>query len=144
MDQRFSLLTFGVADIARSRAFYTDGLGWKEHHHSNENVVFYQMNGVVFGLYSNKALAEDAKVKDDGEGFRGVAVAYNARDREEVDAVMAKVVEAGGRLVKPAEEVFWGGYSGYVADPDGHLIEVAHNPFWEIDEAGNLLLPEEE
>ncbi len=144
MDQRVSLITLGVKDLAKARSFYLDGLGWREQAPpSNEQVCFIQMNGVVFGLYPLAAFAEEANLKPaDPEtsdmGFRGTALAYNTRTKEDVDQVMAKAESAGATIVKPAEEVFWGGYSGYFADPDGHLWEVAWNPFAILDEAGNF------
>lgn len=96
------------------------------------------MNGVVFGLYPREALAIDAGISGEGSGFRGVALAYNTRSKEDVDGVLAEAEIAGGAIVKPAEMVFWGGYSGYFADPDGHLWEVAWNPFASLDDAGNF------
>lgn len=139
MEQRYSLITLGVADMARARRFYEDGLGWKRGN-ADEAVTFYQTPGGMLGLYGREALADDAKVAPDGQGFAGITLAYNARSREEVDAVLAEAVAAGARLVKAAEDVFWGGYSGYFADPDGHLWEVAWNPFWSIDAEGRVSL----
>jgi catechol 2,3-dioxygenase-like lactoylglutathione lyase family enzyme len=142
MDQRISLVTLGVRDLARARAFYLDGLGWTASGASNEAVTFIQMNGVALGLWSRESLAEDAGVADTDATFSGVSIAYNARDRAEVDRVLARAEAAGGRIVQPAREVFWGGYSGYFTDPDGHLWEVAWNPFWEVTEDGRVVLPE--
>ena len=139
MDQRVSLITLGVDDLARSRVFY-ETLGWKASAQSNDDVVFFQAGRSVFGLYGRAALAKDAQVDDTPAGFRGVALAYNARDRAEVDAVLQEAMDAGAVLIKAAEEVFWGGYSGYFADPDGHLWEVAHNPFWTIENDGSIIL----
>lgn len=142
MEQRLSLITLGVRDLTRSRAFYADGLGWNPSALSNENVVFFQCAGVVFGLYGRDALAEDAALDSaDGSGFRGVALAYNTRSKEEVDAVLDHAKSVGADIIKPAEEAFWGGYSGYFADPDGHLWEVAWNPGFAIDDAGHMTLP---
>lgn len=142
MEQRLSLITLGVADLARSRAFYADGLGWTPSTLGSGEVVFFQAAGVVFGLYGRDALAADAGLPDaEGSGFRGVALAYNTRARDEVDDVLALAARAGARIAKPAEEAFWGGYSGYFADPDGHLWEVAWNPGFEIDAAGHVRLP---
>lgn len=141
MEQRLSLVTLGVADLARSARFYEEGLGWRRGN-AEEGVVFFQMPGALLGLYPLKALAEDIGV-DPGAvdaGFRGVTLAYNARSRVEVDAVLAEAAAAGGVVVKDAEEVFWGGYSGYFTDPDGHYWEVAHNPFWTIDDDGRVRL----
>lgn len=142
MDQRVSLITLGVRDLARARAFYLDGLGWRASGAGNESVTFIQMNGVALGLWSRASLAEDAGLADVKGGFSGLSIAYNARDREEVDRVLAEAKAAGGTVVQPAREVFWGGYSGYFTDPDGHLWEVAWNPFWEVTEDGRVVLPE--
>lgn len=138
MDQRVSLITVGVADLDRSVAFY-ETLGWKRSD-TPEGVAFFQIPGAVFGLWSRTALAEEAGLADTG-GFGGIALAYNARSRDEVDAVLAEAEAAGATLLKPATETFWGGYSGYFADPDGHPWEVAHNPFWTIEADGRVTLP---
>jgi predicted lactoylglutathione lyase len=140
MEQRLSLVTLGVREMARARGFY-ERLGWRASSASNEAVTFFQAGGVVFGLYSREALAEDASVSPDGSGFSGVALAHNTQSREAVDAVIAEAEAAGGIVVKPAEDVFWGGYSGYFADPDGHLWEVTWNPHFPFDDAGNLVVP---
>lgn len=141
MEQRLSIVTLGVRDMARARAFY-QRLGWRASSASNDDVAFYRAGGVVLGLYGRIALAEDAKVSPDGEGFAGMALAHNTSSREAVDGVIAEAVAAGGTLVKAAEDVFWGGYSGYFTDPDGHLWEAAWNPHFPLDEAGNLVLPD--
>lgn len=139
MEQRLSLVTLGVSDLERARRFYEDGLGWRR---ANEDgsVVFFQLPGAVLGLWSRASLAEDAGLADAGATFSGMTLAYNARSREEVDAVIAEAEAAGGRVLKPAAETFWGGYSGYFADPDGHPWEVAHNPFWSLDAEGRVNL----
>lgn len=141
MDPRISLITLGVADIARSRRFYVDGLGWPASSASNADVVFIPAGGVVLALFGRKALAEDAHVAAAGSGFSGVTLAHNVRTREDVDRALAQAVAAGATLLKPAQEVFWGGYSGYFADPDGHAWEVAHNPHFPLDAEGRVLLP---
>lgn len=138
MEQRLSMVTLGVADLDRSRAFY-ERLGWRRHGEQPE-VVFFQAGAIVFGLYGREALAKDAHVAADGSGFRGVALAFNTRSREEVGAILDEAEGAGATIVKTAEEAFWGGYSGYFADPDGHLWEVAWNPFWTIEEDGSVKL----
>jgi predicted lactoylglutathione lyase len=139
MDPRISLITLGVEDMKRSRAFY-ETLGWTASPQSNDDVTFFQAGGSIFGLYGRAGLAEDAQVKDTPASFRGVSLSYNARDRAEVDAVLTEALDDGAQLIKAAEEVCWGGYSGYFADPDGHLWEVAHNPFWTIGEDGTIVL----
>lgn len=142
MDPRITLITLGVKDLKKARAFYAKGLGWKESSAGNESVAFFQLSGgLALGLFSRASLAEDAHVKDRGAGFGGITIAQNQRSKAEVDAVIAAAVKAGGALLKPAEDVFWGGYSGYFADPDGHPWEIAWNPFFPMDEAGGLILP---
>ena len=134
MDQRVSLIPLGVADTARSRAFY-EKLGWKAAF-ENEEVVFFQLNGIVLGLFRRDSFDLDMKRDNDGTGR--IALAYNVRDRSEVDPALDRAVSAGGSLLKRAEEAPWGGYSGYFADPDGHAWEVAHNPAWTISAAGHV------
>ncbi|WP_210394681.1 VOC family protein [Motiliproteus sediminis] len=127
MDPRISMITLGVDDLERSVAFY-QRLGWPRMD-SPPNVAFFTLNGSWLGLYGRQALAEDAGVSSAGEGFAGFALAHNVGSEQEVDAVMAVAVAAGARQVKVPQPVFWGGYSGYFADPDGYLWEVAYNPF---------------
>ncbi len=140
MEPRLSLLTLGVADVARSRAFY-ERLGFTASPTSNESVAFLPAGGVVLALYGRDALAEDAHVPPEGSGFGGIALAHNVRRREEVAAVLAEAEAAGGRILKPAQDVFWGGHAGYFADPDGHPWEVAWNPFFSFTDDGRLVLP---
>ena len=142
MALRLSLVTLGVADVGRSTAFY-GALGLEPGPSSNPAVSFFDMDGVILALYGRAALAEDAGVAAAGDGFRAVSLAWNLGDRDAVDAALEAAVAAGGRLAKPAGAVFWGGYSGYFSDPDGHLWEVAHNPFFPIDARGAARLPEE-
>jgi hypothetical protein len=139
MEQRLSLVTLGVADLERARRFYEDGLGWRRGNDHPE-VAFYQIGGAVLALFGRDALAADARVAAAGSGFGGVALAYNTRTREEVDAVLAEAEAAGATILKPAEDAFWGGYSGYFADPDGHLWEIAWNPDWTLTEDGSVRL----
>ncbi|MGZ5368765.1 MAG: VOC family protein [Aeromicrobium sp.] len=139
MEQRLSLVTLGVTDLARARHFYEEGLGWSRGN-TEEEVAFYQLNGLIFALWTRPDLAEDANITDTGATFSGMALAFNTRSHDAVDEVLAEAAAAGGSIVKPAEEVFWGGYSGYFADPDGHTWEVAWNPGWAIDEAGHVSL----
>lgn len=141
MDQRINIVSLGVADLARARRFYCDGLGWVESSAGNESICFIEAGGVVLGLYGREALAEDVGVPADGSGFSGFTLAHNVASEAEVERVLAEAVAAGASLVKPAQKVFWGGYSGYFADPDGHLWEVAHNPFFPLDAAGKIVLP---
>jgi len=138
MEQRLSLVTLGVADLERALRFY-EALGWKRNN-ENQHVVFFQLNGMILALWSRSALAEDAGLAPNERGFGGIALAYNARSREDVDAVLADAKRAGARILKAAKDTFWGGYSGYFADPDGHPWEVAWNPEWKLDEHGNVTL----
>jgi uncharacterized protein len=135
-----SLITLGVADLERSRAFY-ERLGWKPAGVKSDGIVFFQAGGMGLALYPREARADDAKVDPHGHGFGGITLAFNARTRAEVDAVLREAEAAGARLLKPAEEAFWGGYSGYFADPDGYPWEVAWNPFFEIAADGSIRLP---
>ncbi|MEJ8571736.1 VOC family protein [Microbaculum marinum] len=140
MDQRISLVTLGVADVQESAAFY-GRLGWRRSEQSQAEIVFFDAGGIVLGLFGRAALADDADVPPQGSGFRAVALAQNLPTRDAVDAALADAVKAGARVVRRAEEVFWGGYSGYFEDPDGHLWEVAFNPHWSLDETGRIVLP---
>jgi catechol 2,3-dioxygenase-like lactoylglutathione lyase family enzyme len=128
MDPRLSIVTLGVVDLARAVAFYHDGLGYPLVDEDTDSIAFFDLGGVRLALYPWVDLAEDATVPPAGDGFRGTTLAHNVGSRETVDAVLDEAVAAGAELVKPAQEVFWGGYSGYFADPDGHLWEVAWNP----------------
>ena len=121
------MITLGVEDLARSIRFYEAGLGLPRMD-SPPEVAFFPLDGTWLGLYGRAPLAEDAGVEAAGDGFRGVALAHNVASEAEVDRVIEQAVAAGGTRVKPGQRVFWGGYSGYFADPDGHLWEVAHNP----------------
>lgn len=137
MDQRLSLVTLGVADLARARRFYEDGLGWVRGNDHAE-VAFYQLGGMILALWSRAELAKDAQLPDAGApgAFGGIALAYNARDKDEVHRVLDQASAAGATILKPAQDTFWGGYAGYFADPDGHPWEVAWNPFWTIGDDG--------
>lgn len=140
MESRISLITLGVADLSRSRAFY-EALGW--HGTEVEETYFVQIGGSAFVLWSRAKLAADAGVTDDTQsGFGGIALAYNARSRDEVDAILDDARSAGATVTKPAAETFYGGYAGYFADPDGHLWEIAHNPEFTITDDGSLVLPD--
>jgi len=141
MEQRISLITLGVHDLAASTAFY-EALGWQRSMRQAEGVSFFQCGGLAFALWPWASLAADAGVSPERNGAGGFALAYNTRTREEVDAVLAEVAALGAVIVKPAAEVFWGGYSGYFRDLDGHLWEVAWNPGFALDAAGAVTLPE--
>ena len=141
MEQRVSIVTLGVTDLRRSREFY-ERLGWRRSMAKTEGIVYFQAGGIAVALYPRQELAKDANIAADGYGFRGVALAYNARDRAEVDSVLDEAVAAGASLLKPAQDAFWGGYSGHFADPDGFLWEVAWNPFFPIAEDGSVRIPD--
>jgi uncharacterized protein len=139
MEQRMSVITLGVSDLARARRFYEQGLGWQVGL-EQEQIVFFQLNGLMLALYPRELLAEDAQIAGRGEGFTGITLAQTVRTKEAVDALLAEAQCAGGKLVKPAQTVFWGGYSGYFSDPDGHLWEIAYDPECYFDEQGNVYL----
>jgi catechol 2,3-dioxygenase-like lactoylglutathione lyase family enzyme len=138
MEQRLSLVTLGVADLARARAFY-EALGWTTGASPADDVVFFQAGGMIVALWSRKQLAEDSVVEDFG-GWGGVTLAHNVRSPEEVDAVIAEAEQAGATIGRPGAATFWGGYSGVFRDPDGHPWEVAHNPRWTIAQDGSTRL----
>lgn len=130
MQPRISMITLGVRDLKRSISFYEKGLGFPRME-SPPEVAFFTLNGTWLGLFGREDLAEDARVSPEGSGFNSFSLAHNVSSEAAVDAVVQQAVDAGATLVKKPEKVFWGGYSGYFTDPDGHLWEVAHNPhFW--------------
>ncbi|WP_225072122.1 VOC family protein [Desulfuromonas sp. CSMB_57] len=129
MQPRISMITLGVRNLATAIRFYEQGLGLPRME-SPPEVAFFTLNGSWLGLYGREALAEDAGVSPAGSGFCGFSLAHNVDSETAVDEILALAVAAGGRLIKPAQKTFWGGYSGYFADPEGYLWEVAHNPFF--------------
>jgi catechol 2,3-dioxygenase-like lactoylglutathione lyase family enzyme len=139
MEPRISIVTLGVADMPRMRTFY-EAMGFRASG-PGDGVTFFQAGGSILALFGRKDLAEDAHVENSMPGFSGISLAYCARSEAEVDAVIAEAVQAGGKMLKPGQTVFWGGYSGYFADPEGNLWEVAHNPFFPLDAQGNIKLP---
>ena len=132
MEPRISIITLGVADLQRSTAFYRDGLKLPERKEGSDNITFFETSGVRLALYRRNALAEDAQTSPEGTGFRAFTLAHNAGSPEEVDRVLEEAVAAGATLVKAGQPVFWGGYSGYFADPDGFLWEIAWNPHFSV------------
>jgi uncharacterized protein len=140
MEQRLSLVTLGVSDLARARGFY-EGLSWTTRAEPDDDVVFFQAGGMIVALWGRDQLAEDSAVSDAG-GWGGVTLAYNTRSPEEVDEVIEQARGAGATIGREPAETFWGGYSGVFIDPDGHPWEVAHNPRWTIADDGSVTLPD--
>jgi predicted lactoylglutathione lyase len=138
VEQRVSLVTLGVGDLARSRAFY-EALGWTTGASPDDDVVFFQAGAMIIALWGREQLAEDSGVDDFG-GWGGITLAHNVRSTEEVDAVIAEAEEAGASIPRHGATTFWGGYSGIFIDPDGHAWEVAHNPHWTIGDDGSTRL----
>jgi catechol 2,3-dioxygenase-like lactoylglutathione lyase family enzyme len=138
VEQRLSLVTLGVRDLGRARAFY-EALGWRSDAGPDDDVVFFQAGGMIVALWDRAKLAEDSAVGDGG-GWGGVTLAYNTRSAEEVDSVVAEARAAGATVGKEPGPTFWGGYSAVFLDPDGHPWEVAHNPFWTIGDDGSVTL----
>jgi uncharacterized protein len=138
VEQRLSLVTLGVSDLARARSFY-EGLGWTTGAEPDDEVVFFQAGGMIVALWGRGQLAEDSVVEDAG-GWGGVTFAHCVRSPAEVDAVLAEAERAGATIGRPGGPTFWGGYSGIFLDPDGHPWEVAHNPRWTIAEDGSVTL----
>ncbi|MFJ3927442.1 VOC family protein [Streptomyces sp. NPDC090022] len=140
MEQRVSLITLGVTDLDRSKAFY-ESLGWRGQEVAR--TVFFQAGGLGLVLWGREELARDCGLDDgSGSGFAGIALAHNLRSREEVDALLETARKAGATVTKPAAPTFYGGYAGCFADPDGHLWEIAHNPGFPLSEDGSLTLPD--
>lgn len=139
--QRITLVTLGVADMDRAQRFYR-GWGWVRHPASQPGVTFYQMSAAVLALFGLKDLAADQGRPVAALGFGAVTLAQNCADDRETDAVFQAALNAGARALKSPEKTFWGGYSGYFADPDGHVWEIATNPFWPLAADGSLTLPD--
>jgi hypothetical protein len=141
MQQSISFITLGVNDLARSRAFYT-ALGWTESSASKPEIAFFKAGTVVFALFQRVALAEDANVPSAGSGFQGFTLAHNVASEDAVNKTLEQAVAAGASLARPGDKVFWGGFRGYFADPDGFLWEVCCNPVFPLDAQGRVQLPE--
>ena len=140
MEARVSFVTLGVNDVGRSRKFY-EALGFRASSASEPDVTFFDAGGVVLAVFGREALAEDATVPGSKPGFSGVVLAHNVNSPAEVDQVLGQAIAAGAKLLKPGQKAFWGGYSGYFADPDDHLWEVAYNPFMPLASNGRVTLP---
>ena len=139
MEQRLTIIGLGVKNLKVSSEFYEEKFGWKKTESSNESIVFFQLNGMLLSLYPIDKLAEDAGVSSESEGFKAFSLAYNTRTKEEVDTLIETLEARGVKIVKQPEEVFWGGYSSYIADPDENLWEIAFNPYLKLDEKGNVV-----
>ena len=139
MRQKLTLITLGVRNFQKALSFY-EGLGWQKSDKSMDDYALFPLGGIVLGLYPLKELSADTGLPYEPSAFAGMTISYNATSEAEVDSVLAKVEESGATIIKPAQKVFWGGYSGYFKDFDGYIFEVAYNPFWEFDENGNLKL----
>lgn len=137
MDQRISIVTLGVRDLAASKHFYVDGLGWKPVYEDKE-IIFFQTGGMIFALFLRDKLAEDFEADPSSLGRAAMALAYNVLSRDEVDPVMKRAQDFGARILKPARQASWGGYSGYFADPDGFAWEIAWNPNWPLNPDGTI------
>nr|WP_319397644.1 GNAT family N-acetyltransferase [uncultured Carboxylicivirga sp.] len=139
MEQRLTIITLGVTDLIESERFYSKIIGWKKTGQSNENIIFYNLNGFQLALYQIDKLAEDAKMKSINLDFRGFTLAYNLRTENEVDLIFDNLLAKGVEITKKPERASWGGYSGYFADPDKNLWEVAYNPYLQLDKNGNTV-----
>ena len=139
MEQRLTLLTLGVDDYAGMRQFYTEVFGWEPAEASNENITFFQLNGIQLALFGREELTEDAAVRSEGNGFRSFTLAHNLRSEQEVDELFDQLTRKDAEIAKKPERTPWGGYSGYISDPEGNLWEIAYNPFMEYDEKGNVI-----
>ncbi len=139
MEQRLTIVGLGVNDLKVSSKFYEEKFGWKKMKSSNDGITFFQLNGILLSLYPKDKLAEDANVNPEGNGFKGFSLAFNTRTKEEVDDLIEALEAKGVKIIKRPEDVFWGGYSSYIADPDENLWEIAFNPYLLLDENGNAI-----
>ncbi|MCK6265705.1 VOC family protein [Vibrio sp. ZSDE26] len=143
MEPRVSIITLGVSDLDRSYQFYT-AMGFESSKSPEEGIIFFKTQGVCLALYPLQELSKDVSEKfaknEVARSFSGVTLAHNTRRKEEVDEILQKAVSLGSTLEKPAQDVFWGGYSGYFSDPDGHLWEIAYADFWQFKDDGSLVI----
>lgn len=140
MRQKITLITLGTDDFERSLKFYEEGLCWKKSDKSMDGLALFDLGGMILALHPRHELAEDTTLEYQPSAFAGITMSHNATSEAEVDEVLHKASLHGATIVKPAQKVYWGGYSGYFKDPDGHLFEVAYNPFWQLDANGNVIL----
>lgn len=139
MEQRISYITLGVRNLKESENFYSNLLGWKKTKDSSGNIIFYKLNGLVLALYPVEALADDAETVPGARCFSNFTMSYNTRSKDEVDRVMFELEKHGVKIVREPETVFWGGYRGYISDPNGFMIEIVYNPKAELDVDGNIV-----
>ena len=140
MRQKLNLITLGTDEFEKSLNFYEKGLGWKKSDKSLDGLALFDLGGIILALHPRKDLADDTTLPYQPTSFSGLTISHNTRSETEVDEILEKVAKLGATIVKPAQKVYWGGYSGYFKDLDGHLFEVAYNPFWELDENHNVQL----
>ncbi len=140
MDPRINFITLGVRNFKKSVHFYRDGLKFPFSGSSKGDIAFFNLNGIVLALYPKKLLAKDAHVKTIGKGFGGITLSHNVKNREDVDRTLDEIKKIGGKILKPAQDAFWGGRSGYFADPDGYPWEIAWNPKLEMTKDGKMIL----
>lgn len=140
MRQKLNLITLGVDNFEKSLAFYEKGLGWKKSGKSMDGLALFPLGGMILALHPREELAADCLLKYQSTTFSGMTISYNAKSEQEVEDILKQVAVLGGTIIKPAQKVYWGGYSGYFKDLDGFLFEVAYNPFWELDQNDNLIL----
>lgn len=141
MEQRITMITLGVDDLEETRRFFEQGLGWRPADFDSDEIYFYAAGGMAVGLFGRDALAADAGIAAGAPGVPAVSISWNGRTRDDVDAAFAQAVAAGAVPLKRPQEVFWGGYSGYVRIPGGHLLEIAHNPVFPLDDDNVMQLP---
>ena len=140
MRQKLNLITLGVDDFEKSLAFYEKGLGWKKSDKSMDGLALFNLGGIILALHPRHELATDTTLTYQPTIFSGLTISHNTKSAKEVDDILSEVEKLGATIVKPAQKVYWGGYSGYFKDLDGYLFEVAYNPFWALDENDNLLV----
>lgn len=141
MEQRISYITLGVRNLNISETFYSDILGWQKMAKSTENIIFYNLDGIILSLYPIKALADDSHADFYSKGFCGFTLSYNTRAKDEVDGLMWSLEKKGAVIVREPTDTFWGGYHGYVRDPNGYRIEIVWNPFIKLNESGKVIIP---
>jgi predicted lactoylglutathione lyase len=140
MRQKLNLITLGVVNFQKSLHFYEKGLGWKKSDKSLDGLALFDLGGIILALHPLQELADDTTLTHQSTTFSGLTISHNTKSEKEVDDILETVGKLGATIVKPAQKVYWGGYSGYFKDLDGYLFEVAYNPFWKLDENDNVKL----